>query len=204
MDTKRELEFIGEILKEYEYEKRMYLRRIVRAKAKKVVDEMLKQSVNAQKLIEVPKVEGEKGEEIKVYRFFVTISFRDDLTKITEYLTTTLRFLKRKFVLKSHMVFEQRGKTDIDIHGVHTHFLLEANIKPCILNKYLKDAYKNCCDVNNSRFIDVKRINVDSFWNDKLEYMKGNKKDETKLDAVKMNALFRQKYNIKSEYIDAN
>lgn len=194
--------FFTEVYDMYQHARKVELRKILAKHAKDSIKKDFEKYNNIAKLFNVGQSQNVEGKKGKNYMFFVTISFRDDLSLLPKALEVTLKFCKRKFVKKYYMVFEQRGDTEQTIKGVHTHFLMEADIKPCILNKYLKEAYKDLCDVNNKRFIDIKTI-IPEFWNDKVEYMKGNKTDESKKNAVAVNEIFRKKYNINTYYTDA-
>lgn len=134
--------------------------------------------------------------------YFLTISFYDDLTNIDLYLKCVDKFVSLEYIRDARYVYcyEQRSSEGEDFRGMHMHMVFDkkdgdnykkSKLLPRIYNTFKAVCAKNC--------IDLKKY-PDTFRDDKIEYMKGNKDDENKLNAVKHNKLFREKYNLKLLY----
>lgn len=97
------------------------------------------------------------------------------------------------------LVFEQRGKTEDEIgKGCHIHFIANKDsMAKNHLFRELKKIFQSV--VGNDLHINIKPC-PESWRDDKIAYMKGEKWEESKLDSVKLNKDFREKYNLDNIY----
>lgn len=136
----------------------------------------------------------------KNYCRFITISLPPTFTLI-QVQKTMSAVLKKKWITTYYYCLEQRGKTlDTMGDGLHIHLLIlnpENSKRKSQIVRELAGTFRIA-----KNFIDVKQggeIDFDKF----LTYMRGEKKDETKLDAVLINVKWRQKNNLDLIYTNA-
>lgn len=137
-----------------------------------------------------PKLD-KKTKKEKATFYFCTINpkpsveFLDFKKSVEDYMR------KRKFVY----VFEQRGKTIEELgKGFHLHFIHpKKSYDKNHLHKELIRIFGHF--VGNDKSIDLKPC-PQSWYEDKILYMRGEKWDEKKIDSVKLNIEFRKKYNL--------
>ncbi len=130
-------------------------------------------------------------------QYFVTFSPKPEYT-LPQIIKVTKTFIKRTTILSGYYTYEQRSTDINNIHGIHVHFLIETssrdfprNTKRSILNKY----------VGHPKHIDIRYLGRPEFWDQKLKYIKGDKKDTDKLLKVKVDIKWRINQKLKSLYI---
>ncbi len=129
-------------------------------------------------------------------KYFVTFNPKPEysLKKIKRIIK---QFIQRKNILNGYYVYEQRSLDIKNVHGLHVHLLIETagtdfprNTKQSILRKY----------VGQDKHIHVYHLAKSHFWKDKLNYIKGDKKDVHKLLLCKVDKLWRKQMKLKSLY----
>lgn len=106
----------------------------------------------------------------------------------------------KKFVLKLQYSFEQRGETEEDAgKGVHLHMLLQRDLSTRYDNvkRSIHNIFDKLC--GNSLHVCIKPC-YDSWVEDKVSYLQGQKWDEDKDDKVKYDKLWRDKLGLKPTY----
>ncbi len=127
---------------------------------------------------------------------FITVNFYDDLKLIDAMKKATFKFIVRPIIKNYCLVFEQRSDTE-NFHGPHIHIVTDKVVEKTRVIKYAFSTFKRV--VGSIQSIDVKEFDS-SYRSDKIDYCMGLKWDDKKLAAIKMNLLFRKKYNIEEIY----
>lgn len=176
---------------------------LIRAQTKKVALEKLKRFVsrNAEFDYLIPV---DKPPDI----YFITINFIDDLSNIDLYLKTIKKFSTLTYIKGHNYVYsiEQRAPLGDDFKGMHMHMVVDRkkgdNYKKSKMIDAVYRTFKKCVGSKESIHI---RDYPQSYRNDKIEYMKGNKDEPDKDLLIQNDLLFREKYNLKSLYtLDAD
>lgn len=124
---------------------------------------------------------------------FVTVNPDETKLDITDFFHMVSKYVELCFVSEYTYVFEQRGITDGDFNGVHSHIFFKRQRKPSECQKETKRFFKKC--VGNGRHIDIKFITKEDY--DKVHnYIAGKKIDPSKHAKQMNDILFREKYNL--------
>lgn len=118
--------------------------------------------------------------------------FKDKL----DYVLSLKNFSKSNY----HYVYEQRGKTLDDMgRGYHVHMLCDKpkNTTPSQMTRELFNNFKHFC--GNLKAIQVQTI-PQTWYSDKIEYLKGNKWDDDKDESVFINKPWRESRGLKHLY----
>lgn len=148
-------------------------------------------------ITEINKTENRKVS--KNYCRFVGVSFPPDLSVI-EIQRRFSNVLKKKWLKDTpyHYVFEQRGKIPADIgKGIHIHLLFK-NPKQSKRQSQIIREFSSTLKISKN-FIDVKQGTQDDYTRF-FAYINGDKQDESKQDAVKMDVFFRRNNNLRNIY----
>lgn len=135
--------------------------------------------------------------------YFVTISPPEDVNK-QDFINATHRFASLKVVKSIDYVFEQRGLKEGEYTGLHTHMLVERNVKPYAFNKELKRLFGKFfpTEVFGQKQFFVE--NVENAEKKKvLRYMNGEKKPspgKNKEKKVENDGFFRRDFGLKPIY----
>lgn len=136
----------------------------------------------------------------KNYCRFITISLPPTFTLIQAQKTMSA-VLKKKWINTYYYCLEQRGKTLLQMGvGLHIHLLIvnpEDSKRKSQIVRELAGTFriaKNFIDVQQGGEIDFQKF---------LTYMRGDKKDADKLEAVAINVKWRQKNNLQLLYTNA-
>jgi len=129
---------------------------------------------------------------------FITINYKPNTT-LEAISKMTTNIVTKKWVSKYYYTFEQRGKTQETCgEGIHTHIILQNVDKPMSqIHREIHNTVKNY--VGNKLHVDVKQYPT-KFLSEKIDYIKGLKWDEDKLQKVEMDKLFRLKNNLEIFY----
>lgn len=128
---------------------------------------------------------------------WVTVNPRPDVS-LTDFVNAVHRFAKRTTLRLIHYCFEQRGETDNTVgSGLHCHMLIIPIATQHGVSNWVRGAFGKY--VGTKKAIDI-RVYPVSFYEDKLQYMKGEKWDEEKGQKVFYDAIFRSRNNLDSFY----
>lgn len=129
--------------------------------------------------------------------FFMTINPKPDIDlKLFKDLVS--KYISRSFVKNVLYSFEQTGVDDDSMgHHPHVHIIMDKvkNMSPKQLQDRTYNTFKNVC--NNRLCCDV-RIYQGSLRQDKIDYLKGLKWDESKDKASKINIVWRKLNNLET------
>lgn len=143
--------------------------------------------------------EKQRRKENKKPFYFITINPEPD-TDFNEFKSAVEDISTFCWIDKCYWVFEQRGTSIEDIHGIHSHILIEnhncefGKMKSQITNKFKKFVGKVCEGTIN---IQKKKR---EWLNDKLEYIMGKKYDEGKPEKQEIDIIWRQKNELQNYY----
>lgn len=145
------------------------------------------------------------GNERRQPIYFITINPDQSKIKFEVFKFLVFKLLRRSMFRNTVMTFEQRGKEMKDIgKGFHCHIISEKrpNLSPAQVQKNIYSSLKNY--VGNIKHIDVRVYNGD-LRDDKIAYLKGDKWDAEKEEAVRLNKIWRVTKDLQSiYYIDIN
>lgn len=142
-----------------------------------------------------------KKKNEKIY--FLTINPRPDVS-LSQLQIGIKKLMTRVFMKGAIYTYEQRGVEEAEEHGAHVHIVFDKRVEdsPSQILKYIQNTFKNLIG-NNKKMID-KYINLKTypaeFKDEKVSYLKGEKWDVGKEDAVKTNILWRTKNNLELIY----
>lgn len=109
------------------------------------------------------------------------------------------QFIKLKVVLWSQHVFEQRGDSEGDYHGFHTHIVFERNDKPSEVEKAIYRIFLPLVPDKNK--VNIKWMASKDDVLKAMKYMAGNKASPEKAPMVANNANMRREYGLESVYL---
>lgn len=133
---------------------------------------------------------------------FLTINPKPDVD-LFEFLIEVHAIASRKMFLNGTYTLEQRGTTPETLGtGIHAHFAMmrDPSYKPSKIAKILSTSLLKKEMIGNARHVDVRQY-PNKYYAEKVDYMKGNKWDEGKHDAVKMNKDWRVQNDLKNVYV---
>lgn len=116
----------------------------------------------------------------------------------------TFDYMKRKMFLDWKLVFEQKGETDEQMGtGYHVHII--ANCKKNInKQKLIRDTKSTWSPWLNGycpeAFIEIEKMETQTEYNNRIKYITGEKKDEYKHAAQKIDINWRVKKGLKNIY----
>lgn len=130
---------------------------------------------------------------------WVTVSFDDKPVELIVQATTAL--FTMKFIDRYEYVYEQRGKTVDDIHGIHIHALIWSDnptwkVKQWIAQKLMSPKYGV---IASNKFIDAKKCPIE-YLEDKRAYMTGTKDGDDKQAKQLIDTKFREKFKLEKIY----
>lgn len=133
--------------------------------------------------------------------FFITVNPFEDV-KIDEFKNKVERFMRRPFLVNPQYVYEQTGTTEQDMgKHPHVHIICDklAGITKSKMVRFAHETFNKI--VGNASSIDVKEYTYD-FYDDKIKYITGQKWDEGKEDACKINIIWREKFGLENTLKD--
>lgn len=148
----------------------------------------------------------DKEKEDSIY--WLTISFKDDIN-----FNDLFDFVKHKFVFYEYientnwaLTFEQRSETKGEYFGIHMHCVFNrksghTNYRRSQLIRRIADNFKNY--IAGTNFVDLKQY-PKRFYEDKIQYMLGNKNDPLKQPKSQNDLNFRQFYKIENIYRESD
>lgn len=139
---------------------------------------------------------------------WMTISFRKEKT-LEEISNVLDKLSRRSFMTQYHYNIEQRSEDVDNIHGIHSHWIVQTNHP---LGQFKRDVmstlkYKGDPDdlesfVGNQKHIDIRQYTCD-LMDDKLAYLRGDKWDDMKNVKAIVDKQWREKNNISQLYTNA-
>lgn len=136
--------------------------------------------------------------DLKEKFYFITINPSPDVD-FNSFKLKVEKYVQRSFIKNYIYTFEQRGQTPEEVGtGFHVHIITDMIVR----NKFnmVRDTFSTFKSmVSDKQKIDIRDYPI-SYREEKIQYLKGEKWDDSKLDAVKINNLFREKYNLSLLY----
>lgn len=143
------------------------------------------------------RIKKEQSENAKI--FWITVSPKEDVTFDT-FQQVTDRFLSRVFVKNCAYTYEIRGKKDGSYYGYHVHMIMDKCMSPKQMYDRVKNTFKDL--IGTSKAIDV-RVYGGHIRQDKIAYIKGEKWDSEKDEAIKYTEEWREFIGLEQYYIKA-
>lgn len=138
--------------------------------------------------------------EIEKEWYFLTVNPKPDI-KLTDFMKTIEKALKKRWINYFIMVIEQRGECEAELgKGFHTHIIFNKGIKHCKVVTEMSNTFKKMCDTSNYHLFNLKSIGEEEKKR-KIEYITGVKADEEKHLKQQMDIIFRERNKLKSYYI---
>lgn len=130
---------------------------------------------------------------------FITINARADV-KFGSLKNKVHDYVKQAGIEVAMYNFEQRGETVDDIRGFHSHILVKQTHKyPSQFKTQLENAFKNITEIRDPKIFNFQCTDP-KFLKNRINYIKGNKKDENKHPKIKIDHIFRAKNKLESYY----
>lgn len=108
---------------------------------------------------------------------WVTVNFNDEI-ELDDVLLLADKIAKKKWVRKYQYIIEQRAPYPQEFRGYHIHMLLDTSkYKSQAQNEIFTTVRKY---VGNKRHVHIVKVADRKIYNDKVEYLKGNKWDTEK------------------------
>lgn len=137
---------------------------------------------------------------------WITVNPKPETT-LTDLKNLITKFVGKKWITSKYAyTFEQRGETpETRGQGIHCHVLVEDRGKkiPSEISRETKRHFSKIVDVSNSHCLNIKFI-PHKYFNDKMEYLKGNKWDNDKLPKLQQDKEFRRLNELKEIYLSEN
>lgn len=142
------------------------------------------------------KILSEYKKKSNEFIYFVTVNPKPEVT-LQQMISVMDK--PRKIYSNGYYTFEQRGTTEEDSgKGVHMHLITDINNSN--RKDFLRELYRIWKPyVGSKASIDVKKYPA-NFKQEKIDYMKGKKWAESKLDSVKINIKWRTENGIQDIY----
>lgn len=139
----------------------------------------------------------EKGGHGK-YWALITVNPKPEVT-IENLKQSVEKFVNRTFAEVAIWAFEQRGEEVANIHGIHSHIFVrrKADVAPARIKAFATKDFGNL--VGNEKHIDIKYF-TDADSINGINYVKGVKKSEEKVQKVTMDKLWRQTVGLEDYY----
>jgi len=138
--------------------------------------------------------------ELKKDWYFLTVNPAPDI-KLTVFMKTVEKALKKKWITYYLMVYEQRGETEEEAgRGFHTHIIFNKGCKHCKIVSEMKNTFSKMCDCSKDNFFNLVSIGEEEKKR-KIEYLIGQKADVEKHKKQEIDIIFRERNKLKSYYI---
>lgn len=98
---------------------------------------------------------------------------------------------------KGNYVYEQRSEEKGIYNGFHVHMIAKRSKSPSVVEKEMRRYFKDV--VGNDKHINISFVS-ESQMKVKMEYIKGNKKDQNKLSKCQNDVQFRLSYGLLDVY----
>lgn len=149
------------------------------------------------------KLKEQKKENDPKYGVFITVNPKmNTLEGFKELDEKVRKCISKVWVTDYCYCYEQRSADKNDIKGLHTHILLKRGIKPSHTEREIRSCFKTLVGIP-SKHIDIQYKRKDWF-KDKIDYMKGNKTGEGKIEKTIVDTHMRQLLEIEDLYSSEN
>lgn len=129
--------------------------------------------------------------------YWVTVNPKDDVTLET-FIKRVEKYTQRKMVHAFNYAFEQRGKNMDEVgKGMHVHILIKSQDKKAWFKRSTISSFTAI--VGNDQAIDIKQYPME-YEVEKIEYLKGNKWDDEKIESITINKIWRERKKLKTYY----
>lgn len=129
--------------------------------------------------------------------YFLTLNWGPEHS-VEECQKCLFKIIQKKWIKTYYYTHEQRGEILPDLgKGYHVHLLIESKCsKP--QSQVHREVYNTAKHlIGNHRHIDCRKV-PQTWVNDKIDYLKGNKWDEEKDAKLQMDIIFRDKNGLKN------
>lgn len=174
-------------------------RQLMERKQYFIAQKGLKEYVNAPPVTTTTQRDGRRTDTLY---YFITINPPLE-TPILDFIKSVHRFCRLKACVEAYYCFEQRGKTEGDYTGVHTHMLIKRGLKPSAFKKELTRVFKVFF---REEFFNKHLVNVENVDNEDIEkvkrYIRGEKNSYKNDKGEKCNndIGFRQSMGLETYY----
>lgn len=163
-------------------------------------EKMAMESMDIRKYLDKIKFNTKRGHDIDEY-MFITINPDPKYNLSVKAINDKLcKLCKSSRILEYLYSIEQRGDTEENMgYGIHAHILVKHKFpKFCKLQGHFYNAFKTV--IGNIRHIDIKNCKSVIDVSNRINYIKGEKKDDSKIEKVLIDRKWRQQWNIKDTY----
>lgn len=130
---------------------------------------------------------------------FITINPAPDV-EFLKFAEKVHKLCRSPYIANARYTFEQRGRTEEEVgKGFHAHIICDCvkNYNPSKIHGNIFSMFKKMC--GNKNHIDIKKY-PRKYYEDKILYLKGQKWDSDKLEAVNLNHFWREKNSLEDIY----
>jgi hypothetical protein len=163
-------------------------------------ERMALDSIDIRRLYDKIKFNTKRGNEITEY-MFITVNPDPKYNLSVRAMYDKLHKLcKSTRIIEYLFSIEQRGATKDEMgRGIHAHILIKHKFpKFCKLQQHFYNAFKTV--IGNIKHIDIKYCKSVSDVIHRIEYIKGEKKDDLKFDKVEIDREWRRIWGIEDTY----
>lgn len=133
------------------------------------------------------------------YGVFITVNPKmNTLQGFKELNEKVRKCISKVWVTDYCYCYEQRSADKDNVNGLHVHILLKRGIKPSHTEREVRSCFKTLVGIP-SKHIDIQYKRKDWFQ-DKIDYMKGNKTGEGKIEKTIVDTHMRQLLEIEDLY----
>jgi len=148
------------------------------------------------------KIKEKKKENDPKFGCFITVNPSENTLAGFEKLKEKVdKCLSKVWVTDYAYCYEQRSTNPENIFGLHVHILLKRGIRPKHTEREVQNTFKSIC--GNLRHVDI-QYKRKEWFNDKIEYMRGKKTGEGKLEKVEVDRVMRDYLGIDEIYSSEN
>jgi len=148
-------------------------------------------------IIELAKRAKERNEKSKSIWVFITVNIDDD-QKLDLLIKQLEKLTKKVWVTDYIYSIEQRSEIKNEYKGFHSHIYIKRNGKPpSELTREIRNTFKHL--VGNDKAIDIK-YDLESSYKNRVNYILGIKKDNTKMEKCQIDADFRKSRGLREYY----
>lgn len=157
-------------------------------------------SIDIRRYLDKVKFSSKKGNDICEY-MFITINPDPKYNLSVRAMYDKLcKLCKSTRIIEYLFSIEQRGDTDDKMgHGIHAHILIKHKFpKFCKLQQHFYNAYKTV--IGNIKCIDIRHCKNVSDVRHRISYIRGEKKDDSKIEKVLIDRQWRAQWGIEDVY----
>jgi len=133
--------------------------------------------------------------------YFLTVNPPDSIP-LAVFLKTIQKAMSKTWITYYEYVIEQRGETEDNIHGIHTHIIFNNGIKHCKVVSEMENTFKKILDFSSPyirNWFKLRNMDEEEMVR-KTEYILGRKADPEKWKKQDNDIVMREKYGLPKSF----